>query len=84
MPVLHTVLLQNSNTNNIACTNARSFNDHYVNVIGNCTTCYDWLRKPLRKTKKFTVRVNDVVTDQSYAFAGFLVSTLFCVSPAHA
>ncbi len=27
--------------------------------------------------------VNDIVTDWSYAFAGFLVSTLFGVSPGH-
>ncbi len=33
------------------------------------------------KTSRENVHVNDVVTDWSYALAGFLVPTLFGVSP---
>ncbi len=35
----------------------------------------------ITKTSLKNVRVNDVVTDWSYALAGFLVSMLFGVSP---
>ncbi len=62
--------------------------EHYPTT--DVTNCYDWPRKIHQIARKTTseiinkyiyMHVNDVVTDRSYAFAGFLVSTIFGVSP---